>query len=140
MQKKFKFIIFLYYLKIFGQGTLHADSDIYLSPINNNHYNFWKNKCKIWNWMCFLNSVNSGFGWVDLLPSMIGYFNCPNTASHVQSMQSNLDYLHLHYPDFSIIWTCSSGPIFYQHLYSYLPFSKLWIIWTIKPMILHKSG
>ena len=30
---------------------------------------------------------------MDLLTSMIGCFNCPNTASHVQSMQSNLDYL-----------------------------------------------
>ena len=34
---------------------------------------------------------------------MIGCFNCPNAVSHVQSMQSNLDYLDLHYPDFSII-------------------------------------
>ena len=105
-----------------------------------NHYNFWKNKCKVLNWKCILNSVTSGFNWVDLLTSMIGCFNCPNTASHVQSMQSNLDYLDLHYPDFSIIWTCCSHPIFYQHLYSYLPFSKLRIIWAIKPMILHKSG
>ena len=31
MQKKFKFIIFLYYLIIFGQVTLHVDSVIYLS-------------------------------------------------------------------------------------------------------------
>ena len=99
-----------------------------------------RTNAKFLNWKCFLNSVTGGFSWVDLLTSMIGCFNCPNTASHVQSMQSNLDYLDLHYPDFSIIWTCCSGPIFYQHLYSYLPFSKLWIIWTIKPMILHKSG
>ena len=129
--------IFTWVCKITDQIGQHK---VWLSPINNNHYNFWKNKCKVLNWKCFLNSVTSGFNWVDLLTSMIGCFNCPNTASHVQSMQSNLDYLDLHYPDFSIIWACCSGPIFYQHLYSYLPFSKLWIIWTIKPMILHKSG
>ena len=53
-----------------------------------NHYNFWKNKCKVLNWKCILNSVTSGFNWVDLLTSMIGCFNCPNTASHVQSLPS----------------------------------------------------